>query len=302
MNIAISGSSGFIGNNFTNFLSKYKNINLIIISRNPSLDDNSYSYDDFFSGNIDKKIDIFIHLASPNYDYCKDESLRDGIVALTENILKNLENYDCKKFIYFSSCKVYGESSMDNIIYSESSKLNPISDYAKAKAEAETVVSDFSIEKNIGFLIYRLPFVYGNGMKSNLKSLLKIINQSIPFILIRGKSSPKKSFVCIDNINKTLIYNIENLHSIDNSILNLSDSNAVSLNDFLSEYKKVSNSKTIFLRFPIIFFILLSKIPILGSIILKIYGGFNIDNSMIKKNTHLSLLSTIEGIQYLDNK
>ena len=302
MNIAISGSSGFIGNNLSNFLNKYENINLIIILRNTSLDDNSYSYDDFFSGKIDKKIDVFIHLASPNYDYCKDNSLRDGIAVLTKNILRNLENYECKKFIYFSTCKVYGESSMDNVIYSESSKLNPISDYAKAKAEAESIVSDFSIEKNIGFLIYRLPFVYGNGMKSNLKTLLKIINQSIPFILIKGKSSPKKSFVCIDNINKTLIYNIENLHSIDNSILNLSDNNSVSLNDFLSEYKKVSNSKTIFLKLPIIFFIIFSKIPILGNIILKIYGGFDIDNSMIKKNTHLSLLSTIEGIQYLDNK
>jgi nucleoside-diphosphate-sugar epimerase len=302
MNIAISGSSGFIGSNLSNFLNKFKNINLIIILRNPSIDDHSYSYDDFFSGNIDKKIDVFIHLASPNYDYCKDNSLRDGIAGLTDNILKNLENYDCKKFIYFSSCKVYGESSMDNVIYSESSKLNPISDYAKAKAEAESIVSDFSIEKNIDFLIYRLPFVYGNRMKSNLNTLLKTINQSIPFILIEGKSSPKKSFLCIDNINRTIIYNIENLHSIDNSILNLSDSNSVSLNDFLSEYKKVSNSKTIFLRFPIAFFIVLSKIPILGNIILKIYGGFNIDNSMIKKNTDLSLLSTIEGIQYLNNK
>jgi UDP-glucose 4-epimerase len=302
MNIAISGSSGFIGNNLSNFLDKYENINLILISRNPSIDDHSYSFDDFFSGNIDNKIDIFIHLASPNYDYCKDNSLRDGIVGLTGNILRNLENYECKKFIYFSSCKVYGESSMDNVIYSESSKLNPISDYAKAKAEAESIVSDFSIEKNIDFLIYRLPFVYGDGMKSNLKTLLKIINQSIPFIVIKGKSSPKKSFVCIGNINKTIIYNIESLHSIDNSILNLSDSNSVSLNDFLSEYKKVSNSKTIFLRFPIILFIFLSKVPILGKIILKIYGGFDIDNSMIKKNTHLSLLSTSEGIQYLDIK
>ena len=302
MNIAISGSSGFIGSNLSNFLNKFKNINLIIILRNPSIDDHSYSYDDFFSGNIDKKIDVFIHLASPNYDYCKDNYLRDGIAGLSENILKNLENYDCKKFIYFSSCKVYGESSMDNVIYSESSKLNPISDYAKAKAEAESIVSNFSIKKNIAFLIYRLPFVYGNGMKSNLKTLLKIINKSIPFIIMQGKSSPKKSFVCIDNINKTLIYNIENLNSIDNSILNLSDSNSVSLNDFLSEYKKVSNSKTIFLRFPITFFIVLSKIPILGNIILKIYGGFDIDNTMIKKNTNLSLISTSEGIQYLDSE
>jgi len=302
MNIAISGSSGFIGNNLKNFLDKYHGINIILISRSSSLDNNSYSYDDFFAGNIDDKIDIFIHLASPNYDYCKDDSLKDGIVVLTENILKNLENYKCKKFIYFSSCKVYGESSMGNVIFNETSKLNPISDYAKAKAYAESMVSDISLKNNISFLIYRLPFVYGNGMKSNLKTLLNIINRSIPFILIKSQSSLKKSFVCIDNINKTLIYNIENPHSIDNSIYNLSDNSSVTLNDFLNEYKKVSNSKTIFLRFPIIFFIVLSKIPILGNIILKIYGSFDIDNSMFKKNTHLSLLSTSEGIQYLDNK
>ena len=302
MNIAISGFTGFIGNNLSNFLNKYKNINTILISRNSSLDDNSFSYDDFFSGNIDEKIDVFIHLASPNYDYCKDDSLRNGIVVLTENILKNLGNYDCNKFIYFSSCKVYGESSMDNITFSESSKLNPISDYAKAKAEAESIVYGSSLENNISFLIYRLPFVYGNGMKSNLKNLLNIINQSTPFILIKNKFSPKKSFVCADNINKALIYNIENPHSINNTILNLSDNNSVTLNDFLNEYKKASNSKTIFLRFPIIFFIVLSKVPILGNIIVKIYGGFDIDNSMIKKNTHLSLLSTSEGIQYLNSK
>lgn len=302
MNIAISGSTGFIGNNLKNFLNKYQGINIILISRNSSLDNNTYSYDNFFAGNIDEKIDIFIHLASPNYDYCKDDSLKNGIVVLTENILKSLENYECKKFIYFSSCKVYGESSMDNFIFNESSKLNPISDYAKAKADAESMVSDISLKNNIKFLIYRLPFVYGSGMKSNLKNLLNLIDKSAPFILINNKSSLKRSFLCIDNLNKTLIYNIENPHSINNSIFNLSDNNSITLNDFLNDYKRASNSKTIFLRFPIIFFIVLSKVPILGNIILKIYGGFDIDNTMFKKNTHLSLLSTSEGIQYLDNK
>lgn len=302
MNIAISGSTGFIGNNLSNFLGKYKNIKLVLISRISSIDNNSYSYEDFFAGNIDEKIDVFIHLASPNYDYCQDNSLKNGIVELTRNILNNLEKYGCKKFIYFSSCKVYGESSINNLVFDESSKLNPISDYAKAKVEAESVVSDISLDKNISFLIYRLPFVYGSGMKSNLRNLLNLIDKSIPFILINNKYRLKKSFLCIDNLNKILIYNIENLHSINNSIFNLSDNDSVTLNDFLIEYKKLSNSKTIFLRLPRIFFILLSKVPILGNIILKIYGGFDVDNSMFKKNTHLSLLSTSEGIQYLDNK
>ena len=36
-----------------------------------------------------------------------------------------------------------------------------------------------------------------------------------------------------------MIYNIENLHSINNSIFNLSDNNSITLNDFLNDYKKI---------------------------------------------------------------
>ena len=247
-------------------------------------------------------IDIFIHLASPNYDYCKDDSIKNGVVVLTEKILINLEKYNCKKFIYFSSCKVYGESSMEDVTYKETSLLNPVSDYAKAKAKAESIVNHISQKENINFLIYRLPFVYGNGMKSNLSALLNIIDKSLPFILIKSNSRLKKSFLCTENINKVLIYNIENLHSINNTTLNLSDDHSLSLNDFLIEYKRLTGSKTIFFTLPNLFFIVLLKLPILGKAILKIYGGFNIDNSSIKKNTHLSLLSTSEGIQYFKTK
>ena len=35
----------------------------------------------------------------------------------------------------------------------------------------------------VNFLIYRLPFVYGLGMKSNLSKILSLIDRSLPFFV-----------------------------------------------------------------------------------------------------------------------
>jgi nucleoside-diphosphate-sugar epimerase len=175
MNIAITGASGFIGSNLSSFLTNNGDINLISIVRKVTNKVDEYTFTDFFNGNIKENIDCFIHLASPNYDYSEDNSLQDGIVLLTENILKALPQYQCSNFIFFSSCKVYGESSIKNTNFTESSNLNPVSDYAKAKVDAELLVKKISDEAGLNYLIYRLPFVYGRGMKSNIGKLLKIL-------------------------------------------------------------------------------------------------------------------------------
>ena len=138
MNIAITGGNGFIGS----YLSKMiKDIGheVIFISRSKKNKGNNYfSYDDLFSFEIKTNIDCFIHLASPNYDYARNNSLEDGIVHLTSNILKVLNNYNCTKFIYFSSAKIYGEPSLiRDYIFNEDSKPSPVSDYGKQKLEAE---------------------------------------------------------------------------------------------------------------------------------------------------------------------
>ena len=97
MNIAISGANGFIGRNLISCLKQMKHISLITISRNPSDElkenTNEYSYEDLYNGLLNNNIELFIHLASPNYDYCKDNSLHEGIVDLTQSILKSLKIY-----------------------------------------------------------------------------------------------------------------------------------------------------------------------------------------------------------------
>ena len=78
MNIALSGSNGFIGNELKHYLKNLKDVNLILISRKKNEKSNfknEYSFDDYFQKRINEKIDIFLHLASPNFDNEKDNIL-----------------------------------------------------------------------------------------------------------------------------------------------------------------------------------------------------------------------------------
>ena len=303
MNIVISGGNGFIGRNLISCLKQIKHINLITISRNPSAEltknTNEYSYEGLYNGSLNTDIEFFIHLASPNYDYCKDNSLNEGIVDLTQNILKSLQIYNCKKFIFFSSCKVYGESSSSTIVHSELSDLMPVSDYAKAKIKAEELIIKELTNSSINYLIYRLPFVYGYGMKSNVGKLLKIIDKSLPVITLRNNHNLKKSFLSTENINRLISYNINNPSSVNNQIYNISDTEPLSLDAFLKEYKKQAHSRALIISIPRSIANLFFNTPLLRNLIIKIFGSFEIDNSKIKRDFKDGLLSSSQAIRKL---
>ena len=74
-------------------------------------------------------------------------------------------------------------------------------------------------------------------------------------------------------------------------IYNISDTEPVSLDFFLKEYKKVSNSKTIIMSFPKSISNIFFKIPILNKTLIKIFGDFQIDNKKIYKKNHKIFLS-----------
>lgn len=297
MNIAISGSKGFIGTNLVNFLKNLNNIKLILINRNPDKKSKlEYSFEDLFNHKINSEIDIFIHLASPNFNYEKNNELKDGIFNLTKRILDTLKNYNCKKLIYFSTAKVYGEASIDNITYDENSNTCPKTDYAKIKLETENLIIKESTNGNFNYTIYRLPFVYGNGMNSNLSKIFKIIDYSFPMLVLDKSIDMNKSFLSVYNINRIVKMNVENEDLFLNTIINASDTDFISLSDLLKLYKIKINSKSIFFKINKTTFKIFQRIPFLNKLIIKIYGSFCIDNSKIITSSQCDLLSTSESI------
>ena len=298
MNIALTGASGFIGRHLKNAISKLAGVNLILIVRNKdnSVNNNQLSFQEFFDIKSNIQIDLFIHLASPNLDYAKDDSIEEGIVNLTKNIIETIPKYNCFRFIYFSSGKVYGEPSLNNIIFDELHDLNPVTDYAKSKLIAEKLIKKDSIKHGINYLIYRLPFVYGPGMKSNLNLILKFIDRSFPIFILNKESNLKKSFLSIENIRKIILHNIGNDSSINNQIINIADLEPISLTDFMQLYKAKVSSKSFFIPINSTLFKFLTKLPILGRLFIKVFGNFQLDNKKIKNILKEDIISTERGI------
>lgn len=304
MNIALTGAHGFIGSYIKNSVNKLYNVNLITITNNnKKLTDNSFSYEDLFNCNISQDINLFIHLASPNINYEKNDILKNGIEELTKKILKILPKYNCQKFIFFSTSKVYGESSIKNKIYSETSITKPISDYARFKLNAENIIKKKCTDLKINFLIYRLPFVYGKRMKSNLGLIFKLIDKSLPVPVLDERINLKKSYLYINTIEKILMENITNHSSIDNSIVNLSDDQPLSITELISFYKQKVNSKSILIKINPMIFDLLLKVPFINDMVIKIYGDLRLNNNKIKSQLKIKIASTREGIvEYIRSK
>ena len=73
------------------------------------------------------------------------------------------KNLGIEKFIYISSCSVYG-SNQDRKLLDENSSINPLSVYAKLKAICEkTIITNLG--NNFKPCILRLGTVYGNSIR-----------------------------------------------------------------------------------------------------------------------------------------
>ncbi len=85
------------------------------------------------------------------------------------NICKILE---ISKFIYVSSCSIYGESNSNKLL-NETSDINPVSTYAKLK-----VMCEDTILKNIGNFcnttIIRLGTVFGNSHRKRYDLVINL--------------------------------------------------------------------------------------------------------------------------------
>jgi UDP-glucose 4-epimerase len=183
MNILITGVNGYIGRNliyklkqdgFTGNLfgidkeihsEELNNLNdNISLFKINLLDTSKLKY--FFESN---SIDIIYHFAGIKYARQSDQDLNnfyDNNVRATQNLLEALRCQSVKKFVFSSSCSVYGPSDS---AFTENSILNPISFYAKNKVDCEQAISDMLGMSNT--TVYILRYFNVVGAESSIPEL-----------------------------------------------------------------------------------------------------------------------------------
>lgn len=172
--VFIAGAGGYLGTMLTEDLIK-KNYNVIALDRfffGDTLSDYKTSKnlsifkDDirYFDKKFLKGVDTVINLASLSNDPASDINPRytKQINYLgAKRLAKLAKQMKVKKYIFASSCSVYGASEG---ILTEYSKLSPVSEYAKSKIQAEDSIIKIA-DKNFQISILRLATLFGKSEK-----------------------------------------------------------------------------------------------------------------------------------------
>jgi nucleoside-diphosphate-sugar epimerase len=123
----------------------------------------------------ENKIDTVLHLAcisnDPTYELNSGLSKKINFDCF-EDLVKISKKNKVKKFIYASTCSVYGISDSPNV--TETSELKPITDYNKYKALCEPVLKKY-LDKNFVGLIIRPATVCGFSEKMRFDLTVNIL-------------------------------------------------------------------------------------------------------------------------------
>jgi nucleoside-diphosphate-sugar epimerase len=136
------------------------------------------------------------------------------------------------RFVFISSVKVNGESTVLGQAFTESDTPSPEDAYGISKYEAEIALREVAAETKMGLVIIRPPLVYGRGVKANFAALMRAVVQRWP--LPFGAINNCRSLVGLDNLVDFIHCCITHPGALDQTFL-VSDGHDVSSADLVRE-------------------------------------------------------------------
>ena len=196
--ILIFGSSGFIGSNLIDKISKKKNYTIIKVNRNKFLSLNLRKRINLF-----KKCDFIFHLANQNNEQiANSDPIKDykNNINLTLKILETMKNLTFKPYlIYPSTVSLYKTS---NLVRKENSKKSIISIYNAHKFFNENYIKLYYKKYKINYIILRISNVYGFNKKNKRGLLQNLIfsNLTNKNITIFNKGLQYRDYIYVDDV------------------------------------------------------------------------------------------------------
>jgi nucleoside-diphosphate-sugar epimerase len=200
-NILLTGSSGFLGGYFLDFLSTYHNVFTLNKKVGDYILDLSTSKPVFHNS-----FDIVIHCAGLAHVASENKKMSELLFDVnlqgTSNLLKGLsENLPLKQFVFISSVCVYGLNY--GIKIDEDAQLIAQDPYGKSKIEAEVIVKKWCYENNVICSILRLPLLVGTNPPGNLGAMINAIRNNFYFNISDGVAN--KSMVLASDVAKHIL-------------------------------------------------------------------------------------------------
>ena len=281
MKIIITGATGFVGRNLSDYLTSQADGVIAL-----SLRDKAYQ--------LNSDADAIIHLAGKAHDTKNTSEESDYYqinTELTKVLFDKFLQSDIKDFIFFSSVKAAADS-VEGIL-TEDSKANPQTAYGKSKLKAETYLLSKQLPSNKRLIIIRPCMIHGEGNKGNLNLLYKVIKFGIPWVL--ADYDNRRSFISIDNLNY-VVYEILNHPEIPSGIYNTADDKPMSTNALITLIAESINKKPRLLKIPKFVINQMAKIgdkahlPLNTERLQKLTESYVVSNQKIKQSLGIDTL------------
>ncbi|MDE1866560.1 MAG: NAD(P)-dependent oxidoreductase [Thaumarchaeota archaeon] len=230
MAVLVTGATGFVGTRLVDRLVRRGDLVTALVRAgkvaNPQAKvvTGDLTYPDFDFP--DDSYDTVYHLAAA-WPGEKDKKVQrkvnyDGTVNLFSKIKDKI-----KFFVYISGLGAFGDPKGNPI--DETSSVNPNTDYAKIRLEAQTYLEDSCKENGIPFTVAYLGDVYGNGgwFKSMMIEKLNKGSFKIP-----GSGKYYRSFVHVEDAVSALVSIVEK-NQVNQSFV-VTDSSPAMFSDFAS--------------------------------------------------------------------
>jgi UDP-glucuronate 4-epimerase len=205
--------------------------------------------------NIDKKVDVVIHLAAkvgirPSIDDAYGY-LQTNVYG-TQNLLDWMVKNQLKKIVFASSSSVYGNNK--KIPFHEEDSVDfPISPYAYTKKSCELMLYTYHHLCNMNAICLRFFTVYGPRQRPDLaihKFVKQIFNNE--YINLYGDGTTGRDYTYVEDIVDGVLKSIDFVKSRTETfeIINLGNNNPVLLKDLLFLLEKTIGKKSLINNMP----------------------------------------------------
>lgn len=217
-NIIITGATGFVGKNLSEYLRATYKINPLSVRYIPNQ-------------TLDFNADAIIHLAGKAHDLKKVSNPTDYYEAnfeLTKQLFDSFLNSKATVFIFMSTVKAVADEVID--VLTENSITNPKTHYGIAKRQAEEYIINTTLPVGKRVYILRPCMIHGPGNKGNLNLLYQLVSKGLPWPL--GDFKNLRSFLSVENLC-FVIKELLDKENVPLGIYNVADNEALSTNELI---------------------------------------------------------------------